>query len=602
MSAYSSPRNIPPAAIPQGAHTVPATHSAPAAHFRHWPPQLARHLTLPQTNLCFNMEVSATRFPDKPFTVYYDSILTHGEFRRQVEAMAGYLQQVCGVAAGDRVLLCLQNSPQWAVAFYAVLRANAVVVPVNPMNRTEELRHCAQDSGARVAITAQDLLPEFEPLLQELPHTVVATYSDYLTTPTDLRVPDVVAVPRQPLHHPALHGWMDALARQLAPGPLTAGPDDLCVMPYTSGTTGAPKGCMHTHRTVMSTLVGGVQWFGRNHDTVYLSVLPYFHVTGLSGGLNGPLYLGATTVILSRWDRDVAARCIERHRINVWQAISTMVVDFMANPDVTRYDLSSLNGLRGGGAAMPEAVGDQLKALTGLDYVEGYGMTETMAATHINPPQRPKRQCLGIPVFDVDARIIDPATLEALPPGETGEIVLSGPQVMLGYWGQPEATAAAFIELEGQRFLRTGDLGRVDEDGYFFMTDRLKRMVNASGYKVWPAEVENLLYQHPAIQEACVIGARDSHRGETVKALVVLRRSFVGQVQPEDIAAWAREHMAVYKAPRLVELVESLPKSPSGKIMWRQLQEREYAAEAFTPISTPTPTPTPPPPPHPRLD
>jgi fatty-acyl-CoA synthase len=349
-------------------------------------------------------------------------------------------------------------------------------------------------------------------------------------------------------------------------------------MPYTSGTTGAPKGCVHTHRSVMSTLVGGTVWFRRSQDAVFLSPLPFFHVTGMSGSMNGPLYLGATIVVLARWDRDVAATCISRYRVDTWQSITTMIVDFLANPRLLEYDLSSLQVVRGGGAAMPTAVAARLKELVGLEYVEGYGMSETMAATHLNPPQRAKPQCLGVPVFDVDARIVDPGTLRELPPGEAGEIVVHGPQVMQGYWNNPEATAAAFVEIDGKRFLRTGDLAMVDDEGYFFMTDRLKRMINASGYKVWPAEVEALMYRHPAIQEACVIAARDERRGETVKALVVLRP---GHAASEDeIAAWCRAQMAAYKAPRIVRIVATLPKSGSGKVMWRELQEAENRSSA----------------------
>ena len=224
---------------------------------------------------------------------------------------------------------------------------------------------------------------------------------------------------------------------------------------------------------------------------------------------------------------------------------------------------------------MPEAICAKLKALTGLDYVEGYGMSETMAATHINPPQRPKAQCLGIPVFDVDARVVDPLTLAPVAPGESGEILIHGPQLMLGYWRQPEATQQAFVEIEGKRFLRTGDLGRIDGDGYFFMTDRLKRMINVSGFKVWPAEVEALMYHHPAIQEACVIGVPDERRGETVKALVVLKPGAIASAQA--IIDWAHAHMAAYKSPRLVEFVAALPKSGSGKVMWRALQEQAAA-------------------------
>lgn len=555
-------------------------------HHPHWPPGLPKHLTVPETNLFYNAEVSAQRFPHKPFIVFYDTPLTYAEFKQEAELIAGYLQQVCGVKAGDRVLLCLQNSPQWVLAFYGILRANAVVVPVNPMNRTEELRHYVADTGATTAFVPQDLHAQVQPLVahdekaQGLRHLIVATYSDYLKRPTDLAVPAFVAEPRKAFTAQGSVAWAEVLAKKLHPGPLTAGPEDLCVMPYTSGTTGQPKGCMHTHRSTMSTLVGGVQWFGHTQDAIYLSVLPFFHVTGMAGSMNGPLYIGATIVILPRWDRDAAAELMQRYKVTVWQVISTMMIDFLSNPRLAQYDLSSLHSIRGGGAAMPEAICARLKDLTGLDYVEGYGMSETLAATHINPPHRPKRQCLGIPVFDVDARVVDAETMRELGVGETGEIVVRAPQVMRGYWHNPQATTDAFVEIDGKPFLRTGDLAQVDEDGYFFMVDRLKRMINASGYKVWPAEVEARMYEHTAIQEACVIAARDAHRGETVKALVVLKPGHKGRVSEQDIIDWSHARMAAYKSPRIVEFVESLPKSGSGKVQWRELQEQEAARHA----------------------
>jgi fatty-acyl-CoA synthase len=543
------------------------------AHFRHWPPGLPRQLSLPQVHLFHNIEVSAARYPDKACTVFYDTVLSYAAFKAEAERLAGWLQNA-GVGRGDRVLLFMQNSPQWVLGYYAILRADAVVVPVNAMNRGEELRHYVEDSGARVALVAQDLLPEMQPLLGRtaLAQLLVACYSDHLRAPTDLALPDFVAAPRLAALPAGCTAWHEAVAAGLAPGPMQADPDDLAVMPYTSGTTGRPKGCMHTHRSVMSTLVGGVCWFGRTQDAVYLAALPFFHVTGMSGSMNGPLYLGATIVILPRWERETAALMMARYRVTVWQCISTMMIDFLANPRLPEHDLSSLAGIRGGGAAMPVAICAKLKALTGLDYVEGYGMSETMAATHINPVHRPKAQCLGMPVFDVDARIVDPETLAELPPGDSGEIVLHAPQLMQGYWRQPEATAQTFVEIDGRRFLRTGDMARIDEDGYFFMTDRLKRMINASGYKVWPAEVEALMYDHPAVLEACVIGVPDERRGETVKALVVRKPG--ATLGEEELATWCHAHMAAYKSPRLIEFVDSLPKSGSGKLMWRELQEQ----------------------------
>jgi fatty-acyl-CoA synthase len=282
-------------------------------------------------------------------------------------------------------------------------------------------------------------------------------------------------------------------------------------------------------------------------------------------------------VLLPRWDRDTAARCVERYKIAGWTAVPTMIQDFYMNPNLHQYDVSSIRRLSGGGAAMPAAVAQRLQQ-SGITYIEGYGLTETIAATHVNPPQHPKMQCLGIPIYGVDSRVIDPVTLAELAPGETGEIIMHGPQVMLGYWNKPQDTAEVFIELDGKRFFRSGDLGRMDEDGYFFIVDRLKRMINASGFKVWPTEIENLMYQHPAVKEACVIGTKDAHRGETVKAVIVLKPEFAGKVDAQDIIGWARENMAAYKAPRVIEFVDALPKSGSGKIMWRQLQELEDAA------------------------
>ena len=560
-------------------------------HFAHWPHLLPRHLTVPATHLYRNIEVSAMRYPDKAALVFYDSVLSYARLQDETERLAAHLQQACGVRKGDRVLLYMQNSPQFVIGYYAILRADAVVVPVNPMNLAEELRHYVDDAGARTILAAQDLFAQVRPLLREgraaaaadaqapgLRHAVVAAYGDYLTAPTDLPVPAFVAAPRESVDEPGAVAWCDALAAGLRPAPLAAGPDDLAVMPYTSGTTGHPKGCMHTHRSVMYNTVAGTQWLNTQQDAVTLVVLPLFHVTAMQGGMNGSLYAGATIVLLPRWDRDAAAQLIGRYRVTGTQMIVTMVVDLLSNPRLGEYDFSSIRRLSGGGAAMPDAVATRLKELCNLDYIEGYGMSETMAATHINPPQRPMKQCLGIPTFDVDARVVDPATLAELPPGEVGEIIVHGPQVMQGYWGQPEATAAAFVTLDGKRFLRTGDLARTDGHGYFYMVDRLKRMINASGFKVWPAEVEALMYAHPAIQEVCVIAARDARRGETVKAVVVLREAFRGQVTEQEIADWAHGHMAAYKSPRLVQFVDALPKSGTGKVQWRALQDSEATA------------------------
>jgi fatty-acyl-CoA synthase len=545
-------------------------------HFAHWPPGVPKALSIPQTSLYYNLEVSARRYPDKAAILYYGSALSYAALEREVGALAGFLQQRCGVARGDRVLLYAQNSPQFIIGYYAILRADAVVVPVNPMNKSEELAHYISDSDARVAIGAQELYKEIEPHLGKgLDHCILASYGDFLIGKTDLKVPDFVRAPRADPKRGEVTLWSEAIAAKCAPKAHQAGPDDLAVLPYTSGTTGHPKGCMLTHANLMFTCIGGCNWSQTSSEAVVLGVLPMFHLTGMQSNMNIPVNLGGTTVLMTRWDRDTAAELIQRHRVTGVTGITTMIVDFLANPNIGKYDLSSIVRIGGGGASMPEAVAAKIEKTLGLPFLEGYGLTETTAPSHANPVQRPKRQCAGIPYFDTDSRVIDPESRRECAPNEVGEIIIHGPQVFRGYWKQEKATADAFIDFDGKRFFRSGDLGYYDEEGYFFITDRLKRMINCSGYKVWPAEVEAMLYAHPDIQEACVISAKDPHRGETVKAVVVLKPASRGKVAPEAIVAWAREKMAAFKAPRLVEFAEALPKTATGKIFWRKLQEDE---------------------------
>ena len=560
------------------------------AHYKFWPKRLPHAITPPATSLWHNLAVSALRYPDKPATVFFGSVLTWAQLKAAAERLAAQLQAL-GVGKGDRVLLNLQNTPQLIVAHFAILRADAVVVPVNPMNRAEELKHYILDPDAKVAITSADLAGELAAASDALPpadrlaHLIVTQYTDAFDAAVQGEDAPPEAwrdwlLPRRPLPTLAggqVHAWADALAFD---GPLretTAGPQDLSVLPYTSGTTGLPKGCMHTHASLMHNAVACTLWGNGTAETVTLVVVPMFHITGMVAVMQAAVYAGATMVLMPRWDRELAGRLISRWKVTAWANIPTMVIDLLASPNFARFDLSSLRTISGGGAAMPQAVAQRLEDVYGLKYAEGYGLTETAAPSHQNPVDAPKQQCLGIPFMSTDARVVDPETCKEVPQGETGEIVVHGPEVFSGYWKCPEATAAAFFELEGKRFFRTGDLGRVDEDGYFFITDRLKRMINASGFKVWPAEVEALMFKHPAIQEACVIGTRDAYRGESVKAVVVLRAEHKGKVSEQEVIDWCREHMAAYKVPRAVQFVDALPKSGSGKVMWRLLQEAEKA-------------------------
>jgi len=557
-------------------------------HYSFWPARVPHSLSLPETTLWDNLDISARRFPNKDALIFLGTRLTYADLRKQAEKLAAYLQSV-GVQKGDRVILNMQNCPQLVIAHFAILRANAVVVPVNPMNRSEELKHYITDPDARVAITTADLAADLAKASNELPagqglkHMVVTHFIDAFHA--DVQGDDA---PPAAWHDwlftkhalPQLQGgevldWPHALANKFALGPVTVGIEDLAVLPYTSGTTGLPKGCMHPHRSIMHNAMASGYWGNGTHENIGLLVVPMFHITGMTSVMHSGIYLGATLVLMPRWERELAGRLISKWQVTHWTNIPTMVIDLLGSPNFDRFDLKSLVHIGGGGAAMPQAVAQRLLDLYGLSYSEGYGLTETAAPSHNNPPDNPKQQCLGIPFMSVDARVVDPETLEEVPPGQSGEIVMHGPQIFNGYWKRPDATEAAFFDMDGKRFFRSGDLGRVDEDGYFFITDRLKRMINASGFKVWPAEVEALMFKHPAIQEACIISTRDAYRGETVKAVVVLRASQKGQLNEQDIIQWCRENMAIYKAPTHVQFVDALPKSGSGKVMWRALQEAE---------------------------
>jgi acyl-CoA synthetase (AMP-forming)/AMP-acid ligase II len=545
---------------------------------------VSRTLHIPQTTLSANLEIAARRYPRKAAYVTYGHTTSYGRLLQDSERLAGWLQQRCGVKRGDRVLLSGQSSPHFVTAYHAILRADAVAVPVNSMNLGPEFAHIATDSGARVAIAAQELAPRLEPLLgpspdHSLDHLLLFAYRDGAEDELAPDAPEWYAAPALPSTAPGAVRWTDALAAGLRPAPAEAGPEDLCLIAYTSGTTAHPKGCTHNHRSLMTAAVSPAVWRGDTAETTYLGASPMFHMQGLQALINTSIYLGATVVLLPRWDARRAAELIRRHRINRWGVSPPMLLDLLSLPDLQPDALASVGIITGGGSPLPEAVNRRLADELGIAYLECYGMTETASMVFANPPQRPKRQCLGIPTFGVGAMVVDPVTLESLPEGKTsdsGELWVSGDQVSpQGYWRNDEANRTSFVQRDGRRWLRTGDLVTRDEDGYHFLVDRLKRMINAGGFKVWPSEVEMLLHGHPAVQEACVVATVDPRRGEQVTAVVVLRPGT--SLTAPELIEWSRGQMASYKCPRAVEFSERLPRSGTGKIDWRGLQDRMRA-------------------------
>ena len=547
-------------------------------HIKHWPNHLPKNLEMPQKTVFENLVNSSERFPEKPAIFFYGTEVLYRELLKQTEQLANHLKNECLIKKGDRVIIDLQSSPQFIISYYAVLSIGALVIPISPMNVRDEINHYCSDSGARIAIVSQDVMHEFTGVIEQglVDQVIVATYSDFISKNFYGEVPINISAPKMKFKLSKTISWAETQRKVDSSKRAQVAPSDLAAILYTSGTTGRPKGCVHTHETILRNIEGALLWAGASPSSVLLSTAPFFHVTGMQHSMNVGIAAGSSLVILPRWDAKIAGELIERYRCTHWANVPTMVVDLLAEPTVETKDLSSLQNIFGGGASMPEAVAQKLFDRCGVKYMEGYGMTEAISQTHINPPQELRKQCLGIPTFDTISTVIDPDTLCELPPNETGEIVVSGPQVMLGYWDREDANKESFLNIENNRFFRTGDLGRYDEDGFFYISDRIKRMINASGFKVWPAGVEATLYKHPAIKELAIISSPDLRRGETVKAMIVLKNAFQSNVSEEDIITWSREQMASYKIPRLVEFVKDLPRSGSGKIQWRLLQEAEW--------------------------
>jgi fatty-acyl-CoA synthase len=520
-------------------------------HHAIWPARLPRELVLPETSLWFNTEVVAKRYPNKAAYLFCGRALTFAELHDQAVALAGWLQ-ARGVARGDRVIVFMQNCPQFPIAVQAILRADAVVVPVNPMNKADEFGHYITDSGARVAITTADLAGivaqadagESPQRLRAAGHALHRCMPEGVDPMNSRSRRSYSGCGPASCRHCTL--WRDAIAAGHVPRPRQR-PRRYAVLHV--GDDGPAQG-LHPPAPDANAQRGRCRpvgpWRPRGRESGRGADVSH-HRLHLLGGRS----------TCQRRDRGVDAALGPRAVRAADRAPSRVALDLhphddqrpVREPHVANFNLKSLRYLSGGGAAMPQAVASAEREFN-ITLPKATASPKPPRRRDSNLPERAKMQCLGIPIFGVDSRVVDPDTLKEMPIGESGEIDSHGPMIFKGYWGHPEATKAAFIEIDGKSFFRTGDLGRMDEEGYFFITDRLKRMINASGFKVWPAEVEALLYRNPAVQEACIIAARDAYRGETVKAVVVLREARHG----DRVFNWAHEHMAAW-VPKLVQFV-----------------------------------------------
>lgn len=519
---------------------------------------------------------TAVRLPSHPFIRYFDRTLTFAEVDRLSTAVAAGLVSH-GVVPGDRVALFLQNDPDFAIAQLAAWKIGAACVSINPMLRDQELRHILVDSGATALVTLPDLwVTVGAGIIGETSvRTVLLAEPDSWTSQAPASTGSVSAPTG------LLVETLSAVARQHAESEVEmviAAPEDVALICYTSGTSGRPKGVAATHRNVAHSAEGYRVWMQIDERDVFLGGAPIFHVTGLIAGLALAYRTGMSLVLFHRFDPAICLQQATLHKTTFTIMATTAFQALVHHPEAEKSELTSLAKVYSGGAPVTGAIDAQWRALTGRGICNVYGLTETTGPTHAVPlhaeapiDAESGAMSVGLPLPGVQARLVVPETGDDAATGQAGELWISGPMVMSGYWGLPEATVEAFKD----SYFRTGDVGKQDAEGWFFIIDRLKDMINASGYKVWPREVEEFLLQHPDIREAAVVGIPDAYRGESVKAFVVVREG--SPLTPDKVVAFAKTQMAAYKYPRMVEIVDSLPKTTSGKVLRRELRARPAA-------------------------
>ncbi|MGP6293817.1 AMP-binding protein [Caldiplasma sukawensis] len=544
--------------------------------YRWWPHGLPYTLEYPQVSLFKIFEHRALEYPEKTFMIFYGNHLSYGQVLKESTSLIHELTSL-GIKKGDRIAMYLQNSPMFVISLLAISGSGGVAVFLNPMLKKEEMLKIIEDSEPKIIITSDELLASLSHIRESGITIISGNAGDYISDEGSADAPEFL---RKTYGKGDEIRWESAISHNDQMVHVDSLPEDPLLIAYTSGTTGVPKGCVHTNRSVIANAMASSYWRSCTPSTVEMSVAPFFHVTGLSFSVLSPIYSGATMVILSRWNKETFLNYLEKYRVTHAILISAMIADLLTVKDIEKRDFSSLRFVGGGGTAIPASLAEKFEKIIGLPFVEGYGMTEAMGQSHVNPQWRRKLQCIGIPQFGYDARIIDVESGNDVTGKETGEIVISGPSLFLGYYGKPEETEKSSVVINGVRYVRTGDIGYMDEEGYFFVLDRVKRMINRGGYKVWPAEVDSILYRHPAVKEACVVGTRDERVGEEVKAFIILKEESRGKITEEEIIQWSKEKLASYKYPRNIEFVDDFPRTASGKIDWRKLQEEENSKKA----------------------
>jgi len=545
--------------------------------FSLWPKDVPKNLEYPKVPLHAVLEKTAKEHPGKAAIAYFERKSTYRELDSLSNQFAGALSAL-GVKKGDRIAIFLPNIPQFLIAYFGVLKAGAVLTAISPLHREREVEYQLTDSEAETVVALDSLYPIVEKVWRKtkLKNAVVTSLEDYASK--------TVISPSRVGQKPNVYSFQELLKEKGAKPPkVNINPkEDLAALQYTGGTTGTAKGAMLTHVNLASNAIAFAAWIkGTAAQETFLTALPLFHIYGMTTSMNVPILLAAKMVLLPRFDPVAALESIQRHRVTVFCGVPTMYSVLLANPELGKFDLTSIRVCISGASPLPPQVQKKFMDITGGFLAEGYGLTEASPVTHCNPVDKTMRTVrlgsIGLPLPDTDAKTVDVETgAKTLEPGETGELAVKGPQVMKGYWKRPGETALIFRD----GWLLTGDIARMDRDGYFYITDRKKDLIKYKDYSVYPRELEDAIYEYPAVKLCAVIGKPSPIVGEIPKAFIVLKEG--GKATAEEIMRFVKDKVAPYKAVREIEFRKELPLSSVGKVLRRALQEEEKRKQQNT--------------------
>ncbi|HEX8137056.1 MAG TPA: long-chain fatty acid--CoA ligase [Pyrinomonadaceae bacterium] len=541
-------------------------------HYDYW---VRPHLNYPRRPLYEILRMTAVEIPERPATAFLGAHLTYGQIKEQAERLATALARL-RIGKGDRVGIMLPNCPQYVIATFAALRLGATVVNVNPLYTPREVLLVAEDSGMRAMLTLDLLAPVTLAVREKtgIEHLIITSAAEYSIAA--LPCPEIDGTVR-------LSDLLASVEAVELPRVEINPEEDVAVLQYTGGTTGVPKGAMLTHYNIFANVIQVEVWghrTPRRGEDTYLLVIPYFHIYGFTVGMMGGTWMGAQQVLIPKYDVEALLQAIRDYKPSYFPAVPTIYISLLNHPQAKEYGVDKIRTFNSGSAPLPVEVIEQFERVTGGTLNEGYGLSEASPVTHSTAMlARRKPGSIGLPLPDTDIRIVDLETgTRPVPVGEEGELCIAGPQVMKGYWNRDDETRIALREdEEGRTWLYTGDVARMDEDGYTYIVQRKKDMIIVGGFNVYPSEVEGVLYTHPAVMEAGVIGRPDSYKGEVVKAFVVLKQG--ASATEEELIEHCKGNLAEFKVPVRIELRESLPKTAVGKILHRVLREEEQAKD-----------------------